>query len=359
MQKRILVYGMTDNPGGIETYLMNQMRSLDSEKVKFDFITDFPNMVYAQEVENSGSKIYYIPAKSKGVLAHWRAFARVLRTHREYEKIYFNILDAGAAITMLIPWLYGRTIITHSHNGSTDKKQLHRLCKPFLNLFTKKRLACSRLAAEFMFGNQKAVVIPNAIRSDLFDFNEEIRAKKRKELDIETNFVICHIGRLSLQKNPKGLIDIFDILYRKDPKAVLLSVGDGEMKEELLQYASEKACFDGIHFLGKRQDISDILQAADVFLLPSFYEGLPIVAIEAQAAGLPCVLSSNVSKEAKITDLVYYLSLEQSLDEWADLIFSLKDFDRTSVRNEIIQSGYDVHYPCEAEIELKKYFENQ
>lgn len=357
--ERILVYGMTDNFGGIETYLMNQLRSLDRSRAIFDFVTDFPAIAYESEARELGSEIYYIPAKSRGILAQWKAFSKILKEHPEYQKVYFNILDAGAAITMFIPWLYGRTIVTHSHNGNTDKPRLHRLCRPFLNFFTKKRYACSLIASEFMFGrHHSSLIIPNAINGSLYEFNPQLRAEKRRELGLEDRFVICHVGRLSPQKNPKMLIDIFAELSQKDPQAVLLSIGSGEQNDTVHAYAAKKNLGDALRFLGKRTDVHEILQAADVFLLPSLYEGLPLVAIEAQAAGLPCILSGNISQEAAITDHVRFLSLDLPLSEWVKEIVSLKGFKRRSMREALIQAGYDCDHPSEAELSLRQYFEN-
>ncbi len=354
---RILVYGMTNNLGGIETYLINQAKMLDKNKAVFDFVTDFSTMVYENEVSALGSKIYYIPAKKNGVLAQWKAFAKILRDHKEYKTVYFNILDAGAAITMFIPWLFGRTIVTHSHNNDTEKRKLHRLCKPFLNLFTSERFACSPSAAKYMFGNRKATVIPNAIDAKRFKFNPAVREDKRKELGVADRFVICHVGRLAPQKNPKGLIDIFDSLYKADRSAVLLSVGDGEMADEVHLYAKSKPCCDAIRFLGRRGDIHEILQAADVFLFPSFYEGLGIVAIEAQAAGLPCVLSDVIPKEVAVTDNVFYLSLSEPPEKWAKTLLSLKNSNRLSDQSRLREAGYDSSFPSEAQRYLKNYFE--
>ncbi len=357
---RILVYGMTDNLGGIETYLMNQLASLDRTKAVFDFVVDFPTMAYSEKATDLGSKIHFIPAKSKGVFSQWKAFYKVLKLHPEYKKIYFNILDAGAAVTMLIPWIMGREIIAHSHNGSTDKLKLHKICRPFLKFFTSKRYACSNIAAEYMFGKRhNALIIPNAIDTDKYDFNKNVRDSKRKELGIENKFVICHIGRLSLQKNPKGLIEIFDKLVEKDLSATLLSIGSGEMDNEIFEFAKSKKCYEFIRFLGKRNDVPQILQAADVFVLPSFYEGLPLVAIEAQAAALPCLVSENISKEVALTKNIKFLSIENNTENWVNEILKLKDFVRISTKDEIINLGYDINHPSKSQYELMRYFEEK
>ncbi len=360
MQKRILVYGMTDNPGGIETYLMNQLHSLNRDKAIFDFVTDFPLLVYAEEAEALGSKIYKIPAKKQGVIAQWRALAKILKMHPEYQTVYFNILDAGAAITMVIPRLFGKTILTHSHNSNTDKPLLHAVCRPILNLLTDQRIACSKSAAKFMFGDRQAHIIPNAIEVSRYDFNPALRQKKRRELGLEKAFAVCFAGRLTRQKNPKGLIAIFDAVYQQEKNAVLLCAGDGEMREDVYAFAKQKACFSAIRFLGKRKDIGELLQAADVFLLPSLYEGLPIVAIEAQAAGLPCFLSDRITREAAvISKNVVFLKLQEPPNKWAQVMLSYKGFTRVSVKEQMIQAGYDRMNPGIEAKKLQHDFESE
>ena len=173
--KHILVYGMSDNPGGIETYLLGMSRRMKKYGLQFDFISDFPGLAYDSELRAEGASVYFIPAKGKKLLSHWKGFAKVLREHPEYDTVYFNILDAGAAFSMLIPWLMRRKIVVHSHNGSTDKVMLHRVCRPFLKIMADRRMACSELAADYMFGKQgngkkKALVIPNAIDAARYDY---------------------------------------------------------------------------------------------------------------------------------------------------------------------------------------------
>lgn len=340
--KRILVYGMTDNRGGIERYLVNLALRLKG-KIIFDYITDFPDIAHKQELEEMGSKIFFIPAKSKGVFSHLYAFYKVLSAHKEYSCVYFNILDAGAAITQFIPFIMGRKIVTHSHNGDTDKKALHNFCKPFLKLFTKRKVACSLLAARYMFDSEKNVlIVPNAIDTCCFSFSEEKRDNKRKELGIGDKKVICHIGRLSNQKNPLRLLEIFKAVLKKDDSAVLLSVGTGEMESEILAYAKVLGIDNNVLFLGMRTDIPELLLAADIFVLPSLYEGLPIVALEAQAAGLPIVLSDKITREIDICENAEFISLEEDNEVWAQRILSAIG-TRFSNTEKIISAGYDIN----------------
>lgn len=358
--KHILVYGMSDNPGGIETYLLGMSRRMKKYGLQFDFISDFPGLAYDSELRAEGASVYFIPAKGKKLLSHWKGFAKVLREHPEYDTVYFNILDAGAAFSMLIPWLMRRKIVVHSHNGSTDKVMLHRVCRPFLKIMADRRMACSELAADYMFGRQengkrKALVIPNAIDAARYDYNEAIRNEYRRKLEVEDQFVVCHIGRISEQKNPYRLLDIFAALCRKEENAVLLYAGNGELREQVMDYAQKLPCADRIRFLGVRSDIAEILQASDVFLLPSLYEGLPIVAIEAQAAGLPLVLSTAISRETDITGNVRFLDLRRSDENWADELLRCRNWKRESCREKIGDAGYDLSRPVNDEA-AARYF---
>ena len=357
---RVLVYGMTNNPGGIETYLRNLFRLVNPTKVILDFVVDFPEMCYAGEFQNEGARIFYISAKSQGIWKQWKELYKILKQNPEYRYIYFNILDAGAAITMVVPWLLGKKIIVHSHNNNTEKIKLHRICRPFLNFFSSMRFACSKSAAFYMYGNQygkKAQIIPNAIDCKRYQWNPSTRLLKREELGIGGEYVICHVGRLSKQKNVKKLLDIFSYIHEKERSAVLLSIGDGESRDEILEYAKSLNLMDKILFLGRRYDVPELLQAADVFVFPSLYEGFGIVAIEAQAAGLPCVLSDRVPREVQVTQDVIFLGLDEPLERWANKIMKYKYHIRKNTRDRLIEAGYDIEYPGQAQIRLMELFE--
>lgn len=348
--KRILVYGMSDNPGGVESYLLGMFERMEKYGIQFDFISDFPGVAYEKALKDGGASVYYIPPKGKKLISHWAGFAKVLRRHKEYDSVYFNILDAGAVFTVLVPWLFRKKIIVHSHNGDTDKVWLHRLCRPFIKRMADRKMACSGLAAIYMFGKKETakknvLIVPNAIDAEKYDFNETVRQEYREKLKLDNKFTICHIGRMSNQKNPFRILDIFASVWEKEKNAVLLYAGTGELKEKVKEYAGKMECAGNIQFLGVRSDISEILQASDVFLLPSLYEGLPIVAIEAQAAGLPAVLSTAVTREADITGNVRFIDLRRSNDEWAEELLRSRKFMRRGTREKIITAGYDMNNP--------------
>lgn len=361
MSKRVLVYGMTDNPGGIETYLINTMHELKKQGMVLDFICDFPDIAYKEEILANGSKIYFIPAKSKNLITHWVEILKVLKKHKEYRTVYFNILDAGAAFSMLIPWMLRRRIVVHSHNGETDKKRLHQLCRPIMVFMAKRYLACSKVASDFMFGTNpkiqgKVAIIPNAIDVKKYAYNEEIRRVKRKELNLlNGEKVVCHVGRLSMQKNPFGMLDIFKALLIKEKNVILLSIGTGEIETEVKLYAKKLGISDSVRFLGKRLDVQELMQAADVFFLPSFYEGLPIVAIEAQAAGLQCVISDRISRETDITGNVHFLSLDAPVNQWVDTLLEGASASRCDVEEVLKVSDFNIDNFDKAVVRLKKY----
>lgn len=342
--KHVLVYGMTDNPGGIETYVLNFFERVQGKGVQLDFISDFPTIAHSERLTAKGAKLFFFPAKSKDLWGHLKGMWKLLRGHKEYKTVYFNILDAGAAITMVPAFLLGRRIVVHSHNGSTDKVKLHKLCKPFLNLMASARVACSRVAAEHMFcgKGKQCLVIPNAIDGAAHRFDPQLREEKRAQLQLGQRPAICHVGRLSLQKNPLGLLDIFEALLEECPQAVLLSVGDGEMAEQFHGRIAEKGLGESVKCLGVRNDVSQILQAADVFLLPSLYEGLPISLLEAQASGLPCVVSDAVSAESAITDRVSFVSLEAEPRIWAQKLVAALQLPRQDCYHQILEAGFDL-----------------
>lgn len=340
--KHVLVYGMTDNAGGIETYLTGLFRRLQGKSVQFGFVSDFPSVSGGEELRAGGAELHFIPAKSRDLRGHLAGMWRILRQHPEYETVYFNILDAGAAVTMLPVALLGRRIVVHSHNGSTDKVRLHRLCRPVLKLMARGRAACSRLAADYMFGTDRNVlIVPNAIDGGKYAFREDIRRRVRQDLGLGEKPVFIHVGRISRQKNPLGLIDIFEAIHAGRPDAVLLSVGGGEMAEEFQAYIAKKGLQDSVRCLGARDDVAELLQAADVFLLPSLYEGLPISLLEAQAAGLPCIVSDVITDEAAVTELVQPLSLDDGPEVWADAALAELGKPRKDTREQLIRAGFD------------------
>ncbi len=340
--EKILVYGMTDNRGGMESYIMTLFRNADKSRIAFDFITDFETMAYDEEVKAEGSVIYHIPSKSRHPIKHLTAFRKVLKDHPEYKAVYFNILNAGAAYSMIVPKLLKRKIFTHSHSNSTDSMGLHRMFKSLANGWSDLKLACSESAAEYMFGSvEGATVINNAIDVEDYVFSEEIRRSTREKLGIkDSTFALLHVGRIAPEKNPLFVVGVFAELLKLKPDSVLIYAGTGAMEQETKDYAQKLGVADKILFLGMCDYTPLLYRAGDAFILPSVYEGLGIVLIEAQAAGLQCFASANVPEAAAVTKLLEYLPLEDGEAAWAARIAGTDCANRPDTTTQIESAGF-------------------
>ena len=234
-------------------------------------------------------------------------------------------------------------------NGSGIKKNIMNLFKKLIPIVSDYNLACSDLAAQFMFPPQilkekNFTVIKNAIDVEKYRFSEEVRLEYRKKLKMENKLIIGHIGRFMPQKNHKFLIDIFAEIYKKRSDAVLVLIGNGELLDEIKEYVEKKQLKNAVCFYGTTNEVPQILQAFDCFLLPSFYEGLPVVGVEVQASGLPFVLTDTITKEVDFSDLVNYLSLEDEPEKWADCVIKCSELkrNRSKYPDIVKEAGFDI-----------------
>ncbi|MDD6790449.1 MAG: glycosyltransferase family 1 protein [Lachnospira sp.] len=323
--KKILVFGITDNPGGVESFLMNYYRKIDRSRLQFDFLCNTEKVAYEDEILQLGGKIYRIPARSCDRRKFEAGLDRFLKEHaQEYCAIWENVCSLANIDYLTVALKYGipRRII-HSHSGENPDGFLRGIFHR-VNRYRVKRIAtdfwaCSTEAAKWFYGSTKGCrIIPNAIDIPKFKFDAGIREEYRRNLGIENKHVIGHVGRFHFQKNHEFLIRIFAQYVRKDSKAHLLLVGQGELEEKIRQMVRSMNLEEYVTFLGVRMDLPELYQAMDLFLLPSVFEGLPVVALEAQASGLPCILADSVSPETKVNDNVQFLSLKDSEDVWAE-----------------------------------------
>ena len=220
--------------------------------------------------------------------------------------------------------------------------------------------ACSHLAARWKFPtpiikSEKYTVLKNAVDTRVMRYDSALREQTRRELGVENRLVIGHVGRFSQQKNHRYLLEIFAALLKKEPSARLLLAGEGVLLDETLAYAEELGVAERVTYLGIRRDIPALMNAFDVFLLPSFFEGLPVVGIEAQATGLPVVTSTGVTKELPLEDLATYLPLEESPETWAQQVLDSAKLPRQDTTARMVETGYDVQVA--ARIMQEKYEE--
>jgi glycosyltransferase involved in cell wall biosynthesis len=345
--------------GGIAMMLMNIYRVIDRDKVQFDFITDKRKYALEDEIEALGGKVHKIPYTFKKYFSTKTAFKKIIRANPEYKILHMHMPNNWNAVFLPLAKKNGLKTIVHSHNtffASFSIKTLKSLVVKIINK-ADYRFACSLAAGKYLFGNeavnqQNFVFFPNAIDVKEYAFDREKRKEIRSELGIDDkHFVIGHVGRFSAQKNHEFLISIFEKVHGKNPDSILLLVGDGSLRHKQEERLKSLNLKDRVIFTGRRFDVNRLVQAMDVFVLPSLHEGFPVTAVEAQASGLKTILSDKITAEVKITDLVEYLPLEDSLDIWADKILSAYEYERTGYAEKVIKAGYDVK-------ETAKWLEN-
>lgn len=345
---------------GLETMLMNYYRNIDRTKIQFDFLTHRSQKSdYDDEIIAMGGKIYYAPRLyPQNYPAYFKYMKKFFAEHPEYQIVHSHI-DAMSYLPLRAAKKAGVPVrIAHSHNTSIDRDFKYILKQFFRSKITSVAnyyCACGKEAGEFLFKGKDATVIPNAIEVDRFLFNQEMRKHKREELGLKDEFVLGHVGRLSYQKNHKFLIKIFSELHKKNKNTVLLLIGVGEKEQEIKEQIHTLGLDDAVRFLGNRSDVNELYQAIDVFVMPSFFEGIPVTGVEAQFAELPCIFSTKVPEEVSFTDKCQFLTLEESTDKWVEVILSVDPNVRLEGNSTAENSWYNIK---NAKSILVEYYNN-
>lgn len=327
MIKVLHVFNIMDR-GGAETFVMNVYRKINRRKIQFGFVVHQKEKgEFDEEIYSLGGEIFYLP-KYKGYndWEYRKQVRKLLENHPEYMIVHGH-MQSIAAIYLKEANKFGRITIAHSHNTSSGKgiKAMvkHVLQYPIRNI-ADYLFACSKEAGKWLYGckkleNGKVEIIHNAIDVDKFAFSESEREKKREEENLDGKIVIGHVGRLTYQKNHEFLLDIFNGFCKKYDNAVLLLIGDGELKQTIKKRVEELGIQQKVRFLGVQKNVEEWMQVMDVFVFPSRYEGLPVTVVEAQASGLSCIISDTISNEVVI-DHVSQVSLSSGVDEWEQAI---------------------------------------
>lgn len=340
--------------GGVEAVVMNYYRHIDRSKIQFDFICDedSTNIPY-EEIEKLGGKVILIPPYQK-VFKYHKELKRVLK-EGNYRIVHshintLSVFSLWAAKSAKVP-----VRIAHSHSTIVKCKKefkrniLKNILKYFSKTFATDYFACSDLAAISQFGKKmyesgNVTIVSNAIDLNVFKYDEKIRKSVRDELNIgDDTLVIGHVGRFVETKNHYFVVDIFNELHTKNPNSVLVLVGQGPLMDEIVEKVKTLKLNDCVLFLGQRSDINKLYQAFDGFLLPSLYEGLPVVCVEAQAAGLLCLLSDNMTKKTKVLESTKFISLNKSSEVWANEFLKLvASYKRNDTKEEISANGFNI-----------------
>lgn len=349
--KRLLCILSSLDAGGAETFMMKIFRSLP-EDYKIDFIVSAKSGFYEKEVIDLGGRIFRVPLRTKHPIKTFKAIYDVVKQNH-YTHI-LKLCDTPIGLYDLLAAKLGgaKVLCVRSCNAGSFNSKLGRLfndlLRPLLNFITDVKIAPSRLAAEFTFGKAeveagKVKFIHNGVDLDVYKYDEENRRKVRREFGIvDEQFVVGHIGRFNQQKNHKFLIEVFAEVLKQKPNALLMLVGDGENKSEIKEQIKSLGIEESVIFTGIRSDVPALLSAMDVFVFPSFYEGMPNTVIEAQATGLPCVIADTITEEAGFTSLVKYISLQVSSHEWANSVIASCKKSRIDTQNEFIKYAYDI-----------------
>lgn len=341
------------NRGGAETMIMNLYRHIDRSKVQFDFVENSSEpAVFDEEILSLGGRIFRCPHyNGKNHFTYVKWWNDFFKAHPKEYPIVHGHLGSTAAIYLSIAKKYGAYAIAHSHSSGTDHS-LHSYLYRTMSYNTRNVadyfFACSEAAGKERFGSKVTsgahyAVLNNAIDVNRFSYDLSVRVAVRDKLGIgQSQLVVGHIGRYTKEKNHEFILKIFSELKKMDSNARLLMIGDGPLHTQIRQTAEQLGLSSDVIFTGVRSDVERLVQAMDIFVFPSLYEGLGIALIEAQAAGLPCVVSDTIPHEAYLTDLVDSESLSAPAEKWAEKILAKRAIPRTDRRAEIAAHGFDI-----------------
>ena len=355
---RILQVVTIMNRGGIETMIMNHYRTIDRSKYQFDFLVHRRERGdYDDEIEQLGGKIYRaFPIRPWKYPQYFNWLNKFFTSHCKYIAVHAHIQENSGLVFRIARKYRINNLVSTSHTAGygIDYKYPFRLyAKYYLNKYCTHKMACGKMAGEHLYGkNVNFNLLHNAIDVSKFKYNISIRNRIRQELNIENKFVIGNVARFHKGKNHTFVIDIFKEINNIDKNCCLVLVGDGEELEAIKYKVNSLNLNNNVKFLGVKNNVDEILQAFDVLLFPSLFEGIPVSIIEAQASGLPCILSDTIDPETAITKNVEYHSLNAPMSEWTNAILAKQNYRRRDTSTEIIEAGYDVIHNTEILIDI-------
>lgn len=331
--------------GGLETMIMNYYRHMDRSKVQFDFLTHRDEKWdYDDEIESLGGRIYHLPRLNPFSPKYLKSLDDFFRSHKEYDIVHCH-QDCLSGIVLKYAKKNGVPFtIAHSHSSNQNKnfKYLIKLAaKRNITKYADYLFACGKEAGKWMFNTDDFTILNNAIDTESYIYDKEKSLNMRKKLGIENKFVVGHVGRFRREKNHSFIIDIFKKVSEIRDDALLMLVGDGELMEDMKNKVSSLGLDDKVMFLGSRSDVSDLMQAMDVFIFPSLYEGFPLTMIEAQSSGLNCIISDKIPQECIISKNVKIVGLDKSCTDWANEVINVDNSKRNQCK-EIDNNKYDI-----------------
>lgn len=340
------------NIGGSQSMVVNLHRAIDRSKIQFDYVIDHPGQLYYGDVvKQLGGRIFEMPTfKGTNLFETRKLWKNFFKEHPEYKVLHSHV-RSYASLYLPIARKEGVKTIIHSHSTSNGKGLLSivkRIMQYPLRYQADDFFACSKEAGAWLFG-QRVVegtrfhILQNAIDVNKYRFNQKIRDEYREKLGLKNKKTFIHVGRFHPAKNHIFLLNLFADIHRKDDNSILLLAGDGELRPVIEQQIIALNIQNSVILLGSRSDVPNLLQAADIFLFPSVWEGLPVTVVEAQAAGLPCLVSNRVTKEVGISEIIHYLPIDQGIQSWIDTLEKIS-LTKKDVSKQISDAGFDIHF---------------
>ena len=335
---------------GVASYAMNYYRKLNGSDIQFDFliISDVGSPYYS-EIEESGNKVFFMPSYKKEPFKIIPYLNRLF-TDNKYDVVHCNVMNSGSVILKIAKIHKVPVRILHSHATQTGDKKWKELRNKFFCAVSLKNantyFSCSHLAGDYLFGKDNYYLIPNAIDIDKYSYDQQKRKLLREEERCEKKLVVTTVGRFTRQKNPMFIVDIVDELSKMGIEVAFWWFGNGELEPEVHKYAGEKGVDKYIKFWGANPKVMDYYSAADIFILPSLYEGLPVVGIEAQVAALPVLLADTITTETQISDSVRFLPITDA-KLWAENIAELRNCNRETIAKSLNLSEYKIENQAE------------
>lgn len=349
---KIAMIGMSPVLGGVETFIINTYRSLKriDSNIQFYFISSNETICYSKEILSNNDYILKYPSRKKNIIKHYSAIRKIF-SENKFDIIWCNQCSLSNIIELKMAYKYNVPIrIIHSHNsknmGSSITLALHEFHKILVSKYANRYFSCSDLASKWMFTKKilnKVLIVNNSVDTNVFFYDVKNSMLSKEKFNVSNKLVIGHVGRFHTQKNHDYLIDIFCELNKKEPKSVLILCGSGELEPIIKNKVYDLGLDQSVIFLGNQMNMQKVYSCFDVLCFPSLYEGLPFALIEAQAMGIPCLISNNISKSVEITEnLISFMDLKKSKSEWASELISISNKNKRITKNEIINSGYDL-----------------
>ena len=331
---------------GISMSIMNYFNNIDHSNMQIDFVVPSVDENIRTQVEDKKGKIYLISGRKNKPLTYMNKMCSLIKKNN-YDIVQVHGSSAMLALEMMAAKKAGCKIrIVHSHNTKSDYKLLDKFLRPIFYKTYTHAFACGEDAGKWLFRNRKFYIINNGMDINKFQYNDTIRNEFRKKYNLEDKIVLGHVGAFNEQKNHEYLVDIFYNLKRLDKKYFLILIGIGHLKKSIEEKVKKLGLEDNVLFVGQSLEVEKWFQVMDIMLLPSRFEGFPNVLVEAQIAGLPCIVSSKVTEKVNLANLVQFVSIDNGVEQWVEKIQNIKIEDREKNKQEILQQirekGFDI-----------------